>query len=325
MDALLSGALGGSDVSTDAATRLNLGKAELFDGASAALRLSGAYCEYLLGGLSTAIEAAADPLRDQPHLNVRTVFCDDWHSGTLSRFSDADIANAWRLADYLMLPALAVRCLEDVSVQRTVRSSPGGGRSKPKYSPLPPAPLIPERLSLLNEQQLRGVSTRVADIRDVVYKSSNILSLVSGVAIPVDGAQFYTSATWGHLSVLQAAHAAGCKGAAIRSAQNAPAFNGHKKVWEWLLTHASLHGPAIRHACMRGHQQMAIWAVARAPKHLLGTLQTATEFNSLHVLEWARDNGHLTQAMIRHLISLVDRFPWIRNNKSHTWLQSLLH
>jgi hypothetical protein len=50
--------------------------------------------------------------------DVYTVFAETWHADSLARLSDADLANLWRLADYLMLDEACLKCLEDVVVQR---------------------------------------------------------------------------------------------------------------------------------------------------------------------------------------------------------------
>ena len=54
---------------------------------------------------------------DHSHKNKWTVFCTTWHPGTLARLSDADLAEAWRLADYLYLDESCSSVLQDVAVQ----------------------------------------------------------------------------------------------------------------------------------------------------------------------------------------------------------------
>jgi hypothetical protein len=94
----------------------------LLEGAAAGTTLSLPYCRCLASALLEAVRAASDESLDQPQFNKLTIFAETWHATTLARLSDADIANLWRLADYLMLDATCFRCLEDVAVQREVRS-----------------------------------------------------------------------------------------------------------------------------------------------------------------------------------------------------------
>jgi hypothetical protein len=111
----------------------------LLEGAATATSLSVPYCQYLVSVLMEATVAAADPELEQPQLNDLTVFCETWHAASLARLSDADLANAWRLAEYLLLDGACFKSLEDVVVQRALRSgtanqllpylvmAPGGG------------------------------------------------------------------------------------------------------------------------------------------------------------------------------------------------------
>jgi hypothetical protein len=94
----------------------------LLEGAAVGTSLSLPYCRYLVSTLLEAVVTASDKIIDQPQKNIFTVFAETWHAASLAHLSDADIANAWRLVDYLMLDAACVRCLEDVTVQRQARS-----------------------------------------------------------------------------------------------------------------------------------------------------------------------------------------------------------
>jgi hypothetical protein len=95
----------------------------LLEGAATGTSLSVPYCQYLVSVLMEATVTAADPAIDHPQLNDYTVFCDTWHAASLARLSDADLANAWRLAEYLLLSADCFRCLDEVTAQRRIRSA----------------------------------------------------------------------------------------------------------------------------------------------------------------------------------------------------------
>jgi hypothetical protein len=94
----------------------------LLEGAATGTTLALPYCRYLLTALLDAVSAASDETIYQPQLNKRTVFADTWYEGSLARLANADIANLWRLTDYLMLDTACLKCLEDVIVQRQLRS-----------------------------------------------------------------------------------------------------------------------------------------------------------------------------------------------------------
>src|SRR4051812_25425839 len=72
-------------------------------GAAAGLSMQNPYCHHMASAVVRAVGAATDPSREQPQNNAWTVFCDTWHASSLARLSDADLANAWRLAEYLLL------------------------------------------------------------------------------------------------------------------------------------------------------------------------------------------------------------------------------
>jgi hypothetical protein len=89
-------------------------------GAETELMLSLPYCQYLMSTIQEAVERATDASAGQPHLNKYTVFAETWHATSLARLSDADIANALRLSNYLLLDTVCLTCLEDVATQRQV-------------------------------------------------------------------------------------------------------------------------------------------------------------------------------------------------------------
>jgi hypothetical protein len=121
----------------------------LLEGAATATSLRLPYCRYLVSALLDAVAAAADPTADQPQLIDYTVFCATWHAASLARLSDADLANAWRLAEYLLLDGACSSCLEDVVVQRALRSGTANQ-------------LLPYRVMAPGG----GVATRTSAIRD---------------------------------------------------------------------------------------------------------------------------------------------------------------
>src|SRR4051812_13529320 len=70
------------------------------EGAAAGLSMSLHYCGYLASMISDAVTAGVGSghVHWLPHNNAWSVFCDSWHASSLARLSDADLANAWRLA-----------------------------------------------------------------------------------------------------------------------------------------------------------------------------------------------------------------------------------
>jgi hypothetical protein len=96
------------------------------------------YCQYLLEKLDSALTkvelngarllvagfpGALPECYKHPMRNIYTVFVDTWHSDSLATLSDADVANLWRLAEYMMLGDVCIQLLTDVVVQRHVRAS----------------------------------------------------------------------------------------------------------------------------------------------------------------------------------------------------------
>src|SRR4051812_943480 len=83
--------------------------------AASELSLSSPYCRYLASTMSECVAALSDSTQEQPQSNQFSVFSQTWHASSLARLSDADVANVWRLAEYLLLDADCVACLLDIA------------------------------------------------------------------------------------------------------------------------------------------------------------------------------------------------------------------
>jgi hypothetical protein len=241
----------------------------LLEGAAVGTSLAPAYCSFLVSTLEQAVRAAADQTLEQPQQCYRTVFAETWHAGSLATLSDADIANAWRLADYLMLDTPCVVCLEDVIVQRETRSC------------------VPNQLAaiyLLSSHN--SIQSRLTEIRQQLLGcSAEWCAVARGLAVPTHPSALRSAALWGQWDLIVQARAAGmewdkrlCADAA--TAGNLPLLcllrrNGCP--WDELV---------VFHACRRGDERMALWALENdAPA--LHFARSAAHFGCLAVLRWA--------------------------------------
>ncbi len=274
----------------------------LVDGAAAGTSLSLPYCTYLLPVLLDAVASTEDASLYQPQLNELTVFAETWHAASLARLSDADIANAWRLADYLMLDAACVGCLEDVIVQRQAR----WGVANQFITP-----------------QSVTVSNRVASITELLDDHPPSLRPVArGVAVLHDRNEIPTAALWGHWDLLRRAQASGLAWHDI--APSAAAQGGQLRLLQ-RLRHArcSWNEMVIHHAISKGHGDLAIWAIEHGAPTFSGSdlLADAASFECFPVLRWAWSNGRLR---LEDISKLRQRARNYGHNRTVAWLDELV-
>jgi hypothetical protein len=249
----------------------------LLAGAAAGLSLVQPYCNYLVSTLMDAVTTAqaADESLDQPQLNKYTVFADTWHATSLARLSDADIANGWRLADYLMLDAACFLCLEDVAVQRLLRT----GITNPFLS--------------LSPSAMDNVTNRSKEIRRFLGDiGSRHRSLVCGLVLPIDRSEMYTMAQWGHGDLILQAREAGMQWDCWTIAL--AASTGHFRVVQRLRqAGCPWDGMVVESACRAKEETFAIWALDNGARTFVDWLDTAAEYGCLAVLQWAWNHGRL--------------------------------
>jgi hypothetical protein len=237
----------------------------LLEGAAAGTSLSLPYCRYLLTALLEAVTMAADVSFDQPQHNTYTVFSDTWHAASLARLSDADIANAWRLSDYLMLDAACVGCLEDMILQRQARSG------------------VANQLVAVPSH---GVSKRLSNIpRELSYLPASERRVHRGIAVPGDVEMIF-AALWGHWDTLLQAHAAGVAWGVDATA--GAAFGGHLRLIQRLRqAGCPWCGAIVEYACRNGHSKLAIWALEHGAPTYESWLSCAAGYGCVPVLQWA--------------------------------------
>jgi hypothetical protein len=168
----------------------------LLEGASAGTSLSLQYCKYLVSALSSAVANATDPSLEQPQQCMQSVFVDTWHVASLACLSDADIAHLWRLGDFLLLDAVAFECLEDVIVQRRLRSEVANRLVE--HLMLPPA-----RNSLL--KRLAVIKWTMRECADLTgYRlSDDVAHLIRGLTIPSSSKGLEVASMWHHSELVQ--------------------------------------------------------------------------------------------------------------------------
>jgi hypothetical protein len=137
--------------------------------------------------LVSAVRATENESLYQPQRNVFTIFTCPWHV-EFSSLTDADLANAWRLADLMALDRACVACIVDTVVQRAVRAR--------KLSPL------------LAEGQTAAVVARVAEVQGIIDGlDGGRWDVAAGIAAPDPGSagsgRLATAARWGHVAALR--------------------------------------------------------------------------------------------------------------------------
>ncbi len=267
----------------------------MLEGAAAGTSLALPYCTYLVAALLEAATTAGDESIEQPHLNLCTIFCETWHEASLARLSDADTANACRLADYLMLDHVCIRYLEDVAVQREARSNIG--------SQLLIGPLI------------NRVGVRIKEIKShMEYYQPWESAVARGLVVPTTLAvALHLAGQWGHTTFIQQARAAGM--ASNASACSGAARGGHLRLLQQ-LHQAGFPWDAhvINLACMCKHEKLAIWAFEHGAPVDPYWYDIAAVCGCLKALNWAHTHGRLSTSnlvRLRERCHRVDVQAWL--------------
>jgi hypothetical protein len=192
-----------------------------------------------------------------------------------------------------MLDELCVSCLEDVAVQRELRSG------------------VPN--SLLPAQRANVIRARVSDTLQLFYAlGEESEAAARGMEAPLDQATMHQAAKWGHLDLLLEARLQRIKW--DETTTMGAAIGGHLDVLQRLRQPPApcpWDGRVVESACINGHEELAIWALEQDPQPKGNPtpppaypdwLITATTHGCLHVLKWAHRNHNLGDALLPTLI-----------------------
>jgi hypothetical protein len=288
--------------------------ADLIGGSSKLLRLSPLYLEYLIEAMLSAVYSVERGHSPRPHTNPFTVYVKTWHESSLAKLSDADIARAWEVADFLMLDRVFITCLADVVVQREVRTA---------------AALVRSSRSLLTAEQRRngGITLRVRKLElkslpvapgarlhskfDPRVVNQRCRVAATGVKMPADEKEFMLACRFGHVNTIREAHATLKLAKVKQMAKNAIAYGeaayaGHWSVFnllEQLRVPYHMAFTAIRFAAERGDLRMVqrlhddasysgvdsgcwdwrLYAARKGHRHILEYAQKEGELDSFYI------------------------------------------
>jgi hypothetical protein len=270
------------------------------EGAAAGTSLSLPYCRYLASALLEAVRAASDKSLDRPHLNKFTVFAETWHAASLARLSDADIANLWRLADYLMLDAACFRCLKDIVVQSEVRTG------------------VQNQLLSLGASDKDKIAMRVKGVvAEFRLYSQHAEAVSRGLSTPTSISDIGMAVEWAHWDLLLQARAAGIEWSYGLTAYAAAC--GHLHLLQRLrYAGCPWDEDVVNNACWHEYESIAIWALDNGAPTYGKWLKVATRSGCQQVLRWAWEHGRLPANMIPVLKQKAQNYPAIAN-----WLDSL--
>jgi hypothetical protein len=266
---------------------------DLLQGAAAALSLTTPYCWYLAAAQSAAAAAASDQALRQPQRNHFTVFAETWHAASLAHLADVDIANAWRLADYLLLDEACLQCLEDVMVQRLLRTDP----SRTHLISL----LTPFEIPAFSISRSANICRRTTAVDNDLIRAEYDCRYQVARGIRAPRAQvrdeLKIAAEWGHWRLMQPgtdAHAEAAPRWDFRTTA-AAAWAGQLQVLQMLRRHGCDWDPnALDGALVQGHHDVLLWALANgAPRFRFWTLGAA-RCGCLPALQWAHECGDPT-------------------------------
>jgi hypothetical protein len=301
----------------------------LLTGAADGLLLPEPYCPQLASALADALSHAVDSTREQPQRNPYSVFCTTWHADSLARLSDADIANAWRLADYLLLDEACAACLRDVVVQRELRT----GVVNRLY------PLRRKGIMVATWARLEAI--RAMPPRGYLFDTD--YRLVRGVAVPRDAWECKVAAMWGQAGPLLEETARAIWSTDSDVATNA-SFGRHWALLRRLVSEGCpLNQQVVINACYHGEEGEAVWALEQGavPGHYNGRntdddddygwwprmrshthawddwLRVAAHCGCLAVLAWARARGRLPDDALPGL-------RWRGTPEVRAWMDGLL-
>jgi hypothetical protein len=302
----------------------------VLESASIGMSINLQYCTYLVSVLGDAIRVAIAASGESDHLSLKwSVFCTTWHGETLARLSDADIANAWRLADYVLLDATCFRCLQDVVVQRRARAGStlpvalnGDIVGYPSYSwhlKLGKRSLL-EELMLPNQSlesfaheecDFKQLDLRVESIWDDLdlYRYSN---LPNGTETPKAYYALCVAAKWGHEELVMRSYAElwlklSLTGRDLSAVAKHAAIGGHLRLLQRLRQAGCPWSSSIVYSAgARGHTSLALWALENGAPFGSG-IRESMDFSAavaggcLPVLEWLHSKGRLPSSYVSFL------------------------
>ncbi len=230
--------------------------ADLVLGMARALGAPPDYWAIITLSLGAANALAADCTVIHAHANPYTVFSTLWHTPHLTRLSNADIVSAFKACDYLLLPPEYVKLLEDVAVQRQMRSNTRnhllGDKVGAKVEP---------RVSSINHRLLRYLEN------DTFGDGQQCIIAARGLCIPKGcGTRPYEAAAqWGHTNMLWEA------GVLVPSRSlrtdwrmtGAAAAGGHLMLLATMRKRGiDWDHRALEHAAARRDESLVIWMLA---------------------------------------------------------------
>jgi hypothetical protein len=311
------------------ASEADVGSDSALESASCQLSLSLPYCQYLMiRMLRAAADAEADvttattaddiSARWQPQHNVYTVFCETWHAASLATLTNADIANAWRLADYLLLDAACCACLADVATQRQLRTGVPNALLSVLHADRVCVRLEAALALLSDSLEYAG---RVEESKGVVIDTPRV---VRGLDVPTTPHLMRVAARWGHLHLLLLGRAAGL--ALQIGLVLAAASNGQLRLLRQLQRLGSPWGEsAIWFANFSGHSDTAArWLLACGEPVLSTWPLMGFNYGRLALLQWAWRCGRLPRKFLPQLRTSIAESEESAEPGMLEWLNSLL-
>jgi hypothetical protein len=263
------------------------------EGAAAGLSMSPAYCDYLYEnfalGFATASEPAAGQLW-QPHLNPYTVFAEMWHGDSVGKLSNADLSNACRLGEYLLLDTACYSCLEDVVVQRLARTGVDNQ-------------LLTAWLREAARKRVAWIMNQLPDHREwrlVCMGVGGVRSYAGQVA----GNLLFYAAKWGH--VTEIAEHVDASNARSSDVSYAAIGGGQLRVLQLIVkSRQGWPGSEALYYCIRECQDgLTAWALEHGAPTYYQYVDDAVMYSNLPALQWARSQRHLNDADVPRLLEL---------------------
>jgi hypothetical protein len=248
--------------------------------------MSREYCDYLIHTLARAW---------QPQLQLEfipmIIFPTTSFVTSLARLSDVDIANAWRLADYLTLSRACVLLLKYVALQRWLRSG--------------------VRNYFFDDAQtaeLRGDYDIIEKFfNDIdMQRGTTRFSIALGLEQPATTAEMYIAATWGQLQTIRGARSDGCPWDEMVLA--AAASHGHLDTLKYLRqagcpwNDAAFGGAMVSFRSSLAIKLTLLWLLEHGAPLPTAWLEIAADMGRTYVLQWALDHKCLTEMAVRALI-----------------------
>jgi hypothetical protein len=258
------------------------------EGAAASAHLVLPYCVYLLSAMSSALSVSVPDYSSRT--GELTVYSSTWHASSLGRLSDADIANLWRLADYLMLDAACFRCVEDVAVQRKARSGVSN--------------------LFLNADTSTRIGARADRLPEIwLDMGDNYVAVARGLQTPTGSPlDLFFAAMWGHHELIMRVRAAECSWDNVDHCFIAGAAYGNnvQLLQKLRETGCRWADTTLFFALRTCTGEAAVWALANGAPTYVSWLSDAARFGCLPALQWAWANERLPVDLIPQLRDKVD-------------------